>query len=374
MRAKALERALKAAAYAAARVALPEPDPDPGECRLETLRRVLVVRQDRRLGNLVLLTPLLAGIRSRAPAARITVVAPKAFAAVLRPHPAVDEVIAIDHRRLLRRPLAIAQLERRLRLAAAELAIDATPHHSASFLNGLLTWASGAPFRLGYDRSEARTFLNLLVPPPAAPAHESVLLHHLLSAVTPALMPPSPPAICVPRRALAIARRACRRHGLDRERRVVGIHPGGRRGKRWEIARFEAVAAALERRGAAVVVFTGPAERPLLAAMAPPGPSRIYAPPVDVAGLRGFLAGLDAFVSGDSGPMHLAAALGVPCVSVFRVADQVRYAPLGPQHRVLSDPQGELAPEAVAAAVAEVLAEGVAPRRQLSRMTVAPHR
>jgi ADP-heptose:LPS heptosyltransferase len=215
-----------------------------------------------------------------------------------------------------------------------------------------------------------------------------VLLHDLLLAIAPDLGPPSPPRIQVPLRSLAIAHRACVRHGLDEERRVVGIHPGGRRGKRWDSARFDQVAAELERRGIVVVVLTGPAERPLLAGMGPPGPQRIYAPPLDLEGLRGFLAGLDAFLSGDSGPMHLAAALGVPCVSVFRVPDYPRYAPLGPEHRVLFDPRGDLAPGAVAAAVIEVLQAGTAPRRQgtalrrqgtgprrqLSRMTAAPHR
>ena len=374
MRAKALERTLKAVGYAAARQVVGEPPRAFEECRLEDCARILVVRQDRRLGNLVLLTALLQGIRARAPRARIVVLAPSLFAPILAPHPAVDQVLAIDHRRLLRRPDAVLAFGRRLRGLTSELAIDASPPHSASFLNGLLTWASGARFRLGYDRGEARTFLNLLVPPPAASAHESVLLHDLLRPLAPDLPAAPRPLIVTPRRSLVIARRACRRHGLDRSGFVAGLHPGGRRAKRWDIARFEAVALELERRGVTVVVFSGPAERPLLEAMAPPGPSRIYAPPTDVAGLRTFLAGLDVFISGDCGPMHLAAALGVPCVSVFRVADDARYAPRGAEHRVLSAAGGEVAPEAVVAAVMAVLEERKAPRRQLSRMTVAPHR
>jgi ADP-heptose:LPS heptosyltransferase len=349
-----------------------EPPLDPASCPLAALRGVVVVRQDRRLGNLVLLTSLLLGLRRAAPRARITVIVPAAFAPVLRPHPAVDRVIPIDHRRLLRRPWEMASLRRMLREERAELAIEAGPHHSASVLNGLLTRASGARFRLGYDREGTRAFLNLLAPLPAVPAPESVLLHDLLRHLAPDLPPAPPPAIQVPRRAGAILVESCRRLGLAEARAVVGMHPGGRRGKRWPIERFEAVASELNGRGIAVVVFSGPAERALLFAMAPPGVLRVYAPPTSVDGLRTYLAGMDVFVSGDCGPMHLAAALGVPCVSIFRVGDFGRYAPVGPAHRVLYRREGEVTPAEVVEEVLQVLAaRGAAsePARRPRRLT-----
>jgi ADP-heptose:LPS heptosyltransferase len=351
---KRLERRLKHVVLAAVAGA-PEPPLDPAACSLAALRRVVVVRQDRRLGNLVLLTSLLLGLRRAAPEARITVVAPAAFAPVLRPHPAVDRVIPIDHRRLLRRPWEVASLRRILRGEDAELAIDAGPHHSASVLNGILTRATGARFRLGYDREGARAFLNLRVPLPEAQDPESVLLHDLLRLIAKDLPPAPPPAIAVPRASRALLAQTCQRLGLPTATAVVGMHPGGRRGKRWAIERFAAVAAELNARGIAVVVFSGPAERPLLFAMAPPGALLVFAPPTDVDGLRTYLAGVDAFVSGDCGPMHLAAALGVPCVSIFRVGDFARYAPVGAQHAVLYRAEGEVEPAAVVDAVLRVL-------------------
>jgi ADP-heptose:LPS heptosyltransferase len=191
---------------------------------------------------------------------------------------------------------------------------------------------------------------------PIAPAPESALLHDLLRLVAPGLPPAPPPSIAVPAEARVILARTCRRLGLAAAPAVVGMHPGGRRGKRWSIEGFEAVAGELNARGIAVVVFSGPAERPLLFAMAPPGTLRVYAPPTDVRGLRAYLAGVDVFVSGDCGPMHLAAALGIPCVSIFRIGDFDRYAPVGAQHRVLYRPEGEVTPPEVAGAVLEILA------------------
>src|SRR6187549_80712 len=98
--------------YAALRQVAGEPPRAFEACRISACERILVVRQDRRLGNLVLLTALLAGLRARAPRAEITVLAPSAFAPVLIPHPAVDRVLAIDHRRLLRHPAALWQFRR----------------------------------------------------------------------------------------------------------------------------------------------------------------------------------------------------------------------------------------------------------------------
>lgn len=358
---KQLERAGRRLGLAVARRVATSAPLSPSDVDLARIERVLVVRQDRRLGNLVLLTSLLLGLRRAIPRAEIGVVVPRVFAGILDPHPAVDRIIALDHRRLIRSPWKVAAWRGSLRSTRPDLAIDASPIHSGSFLGGLITWASGASYRLGYDRENAQVFLNLLAPAappgPLGPTHESVLLHDLLRFLCPDLPPAPPPQVMVPASARELAVRAYRRWGIADGTPVVGLHPGGRRKKRWPIENFEAVARGLTARGAAVVVFSGPAERPLLEAMAPPGPLRIYAPPTDVRGLRTLVCGLDAFVSGDCGPMHLAAALEVPSIAIFRIDDHARYGPRGSAHRVLfAGSKGEVEEGEVVAAVLAVLA------------------
>ena len=61
----------------------------------------------------------------------------------------------------------------------------------------------------------------------------------------------------------------------------------------------------------------------------------LLGPDLDLAGLAAVLAGLDVLVTNDSGPMHLAAALGVPCVALFGPTDRRRTAPAGHGHIVL---------------------------------------
>jgi ADP-heptose:LPS heptosyltransferase len=139
----------------------------------------------------------------------------------------------------------------------------------------------------------------------------------------------------------AFAHRFFAERGLDARRPLVGLHPsGGRPVKQWDLARWAEVAARLQRAQGATVLITGSeADRPLAAEIARALPT----PPVDLTGqlsvreTLAVIAGLDLFLSPDTGPMHMAAAAGTASVSVFGPSDPARYfsgAP-GPRHVVV---------------------------------------
>jgi len=165
---------------------------------------------------------------------------------------------------------------------------------------------------------------------------------------------PAPrPAIVPPPGARELAARLLRRLGVPPGCPVAGIHPGAGGGS---AGRSIASSRGGGARGArvAVLIFSGPAERALLLAMGPPDPG-----PLRAAHRRP--GALDAS-HGDRSlhlrrlrPMHLAAALGVPCVTVFRIGDCARYRPLGAGDRVLYAAGGEVEPSAVLAAAADIL-------------------
>lgn len=120
---------------------------------------------------------------------------------------------------------------------------------------------------------------------------------------------------------------------------LIGIFPGGNASsRRWDPDRFAAVARRLAGGGARVVVFGGPAERSLAAEVA--GDVA-----VSVAGrtdLRLLAAGLEAcalLVTNDTGPMHLAAAVGTPTVSLQGASDPAETRPLGEGHVMLQRPE-----------------------------------
>ena len=133
--------------------------------------------------------------------------------------------------------------------------------------------------------------------------------------------------------------RVLRGAGVAREG-AVGVAPSCARGetKRWPAASYGELARRMRARGLEVVVVIGPGEeeigRQVAAAAGVPLP--IAGAASDVAGLAGVLARLSVLVCNDSGPMHLAAAVGIRAVALFGPTDPRRTGPLGDRHLVLS--------------------------------------
>ena len=123
----------------------------------------------------------------------------------------------------------------------------------------------------------------------------------------------------------------------------IGVNPGAFFGsaKRWLPERYAAVAghhrAACRR--AKVVLVGGPQERPLAEAIAEGmrAPVRVLSGRDDPGELVGVLSRLRLFLTNDSGPMHVAAALGVPLVAVFGSTDWTETAPFGEAVRLVRE-------------------------------------
>lgn len=123
----------------------------------------------------------------------------------------------------------------------------------------------------------------------------------------------------------------------DSKRPRVALQPGAAYGpaKRWAAERFAEVARSLAARGCTVAVLGGPADVEAVRGV------REAAPVLDLAGRTsvGVLAALlelaDLVVTNDTGPMHLAAAVGTPTVAVFGSTSPTWTAPYGERHRVV---------------------------------------
>jgi heptosyltransferase-2 len=128
----------------------------------------------------------------------------------------------------------------------------------------------------------------------------------------------------------------------------IGVNPGAFYGtaKRWPPERFAAAAGLVARRVAAKVAIVGGAgERPLGEAIAEElrAPARVLCGETTLGELVGVLAGLRLLLTNDSGPMHLAAAVGTPLVAVFGPTDWRETAPVSARARVVRE-ETECAP------------------------------
>lgn len=291
------------------------------------------------LGDAVMCLPALAALRHARPKQRWTVLARGAVASVLRLANLEWEVAELAGRRSLRVP-------RR----AAEVIIFPNSFHSA-----LLSWRTGARRRVGYARDGRGWLLNPAVAVPAAgslPGHESFYYLELLrrSGYIETLPPDLPSSLRVPLQPPA-DRVAAWRERLGRGPHVA-FHVGASFGtaKRWLPERFAALAGALTERGRQVLLVGGSADRDLARTvrMSAPRPEQIknLAGETSLAELVALLAAVDVLVANDSGPMHVAAAVGTPVVAIFGSTNERETYPLAEMGklRLLKAPGIECSP------------------------------
>lgn len=322
------------------------------------------------LGDVVHALPVAATLRARVPDAHLTWIVERREAAVLRDHPALDALIAVDTRRWRRaRSLsdladvvgAMGEMRRRLRAAAFDVALDL----QGLLKSGVIAAATRAPLRIGLPARRCReplsaVFTNRRVEPPPAARH---IVDQHLSLLAPLQIGDPVREFRLPVDAAAEARAEefLAAGGLKPGRHLVVLNPGaGRSDKRWPEERFRALADRLtEDAGADVVVVWGPGEEPTGRRIAPPGDSRaVLGPPTNLHELVAFLRRASVLVAADTGPLHLAAALGTPCVGLYGPTSAVRNGPYGSGHRCLQGPDGRMTTievDAVFRAVTELL-------------------
>ncbi len=314
----------RALVVACARLVLGRPDRGP----LPKPSKVLVVRTDERVGNVLLTIPLLRALRRGLPDAELHFLHAASKRALVEGLPYADVRIPFQRTDFFRHPLRFLGLLRRLRRERYDLAIEAGHWHAFSLSAALLCRVSGARAQLGHDRGDAKRLLGHVVPPPADTTHDVSVKLRLLE---PLGVPPAGLELETPlatdeasrRDAAAILEAA----GLL-DARVLLVNPGARKAdRRWSPDRYGAATARLASRfGLAPLVLWGPGEEALadeVAAAA--GPDAKRAPPTDLRLLAALMRQATLVLTNDTGPMHLAAAAGAPTVAVFLVADHERW-------------------------------------------------
>jgi lipopolysaccharide heptosyltransferase I len=323
------------------------------------------------LGDVVHALPVAATLRARVPGAHLTWIVERREAEVLRDHPALDALVAVDTRRWRRaRGLrdiadvvtAVRQTRRRLRAAAFDVALDL----QGLLKSGVLAAATRAPLRIGFAARRCREplaalFTNRRVEPPPAARH--VVDQHL-ALLGPLAVTEPVREFHLPRDYAAEARTDAflAERGLVPGRRLVVLNPGaGRVDKRWPVERFRVLAERLgEDPDAVVVVVWGPGEEPAARRIAPAANGRaVCAPPTSLDELVALLRRASVLVAADTGPLHLAAALGTSCVGLYGPTSAVRNGPYGTGHRCLQGIAGRVSTievDAVLHAVKELIA------------------
>ena len=287
--------------------------------RLEAIHRVLV-RCPNWLGDTVMAVPAIRALRESLPAAELVCVGPW-VETVLATEPGVTRLLGT--RRGWAARLAQA---RELRGTAPDLAVI-LPN---SFETALFACVAGARWRIGYA-GDGRTWLLTHPVRPAADARHQVASYLALLEPLGVSAASSPPSLAVSADRRLEARRLLAALGIGPG--AVGIALGAAFGpsKLWSADRLGQLAVRLEGEGRPVVFLGSGAARPVLeeVARAMPTPPRHLVGRDHPALLPALVAELSVVVGPDSGPAHVAAAVGVDVVTLFGPTDPRLTAPLG---------------------------------------------
>lgn len=304
--------------------------------------RILLVRTDR-LGEVILTLPAVSALRAASHDAWVTLMVQPELQELLQGAPAINAFIAYRDepaRPWWRKAAALARLLRGQRFDLAVIANAKKEFHAAAFLAGI-------PIRVGYDRKWGRLLTHRVTDAKALGDRHEV--EYNLDLVRVLGLPTSTPQWQWPsfaREQDEIAH-LLERLGLERSEPFMAIHPWASNPiKQWPVGCAAAFIHAVSRR-MPVVLVGGPQERARL-------PEELTAARPGVADLVGrtslrqlaaLLARARLLVSSDSGPAHLAAALGTPTVTLFGAAQPAtgpgRWGPWGAGHAVICKPSME---------------------------------
>ena len=296
--------------------------------------RILVVRQQNQMGDMVCATPIFRALRENFPGAEIGLVTSPVNVDVVRHNPHLDRIFIFEQR-MWRNPFRLVAFLRRIRNFRPELAF-VLASVSFSVTSAGIGLASGAKWVVGAESGPFGLDLSRFVfslELPSGPEVTGHAIEHGLAPLRAVGIAPSDPGTVV--QPSPGERAAAERIRLDLglEPGYWAIHPGaGKKQNLWPASGFASVARRALGQGARVLLLHGPADQEALAELErlladQIGRGVLTAPPCPVGVGAALLDGADRFLCNDTGVMHIAGALGVPTVALFGPTDPGHWKP-----------------------------------------------
>ena len=304
---------------------------------LGRIQRVLI-RSPNWLGDAVMFTPALAAIRHAFPQWHLSLLAKPASAALFEQSPDIDEVVLYRDPGIHSGWRGLLKLGRDLKEREYDLAI--------LFQNAIgvavVARLAAIPIRLGYDTDGRGRLLTHPVARPHQAGREPLVRYFCGLLATLGITPgESAPVLHTTPEEDEHAAAMLATHGLGSMDLLIGLNPGAVYGtaKQWSFRRYAAVADRLvSSTGAKIIIFGGFGEEELGSRIAEMMKARsvLLSGKTSVRELMALLKRCHMLLTNDTGPMHVASALGVPVVAIFGPTDPRTTAPDGTQHAVVT--------------------------------------
>lgn len=301
--------------------------------------KILIVKLGA-VGDVVHTLPALHSLRKSFPEAFIAWVVEKKALQVISDNPYIDEIIIFERKELEKTYRTqglfaalkfLSRFGKKLKSYHFDIAID----FQTLFKSGLLTRLSGAPVRVGFDkwRELNKLFTNKRIKSDKRHTIDKYLdLVDLIGGKP----DPAPVKIYYSAEDSDYVDVFLKKEGLH-EKKWIAINPGASwTSKLWGAQRYAMLCDLLIEAAIPHVVVWGPGEEQIVEEIfEKAGHKQLVAPPTTIKQLASLLERSSLYVGGDTGPMHMAVAMGTPVVGIFGPSDPERNGPYGEGHKVL---------------------------------------
>jgi heptosyltransferase II len=294
----------------------------------------ILIRGPNWVGDAVLAIPAMKAIRARFPEANITVLARPWVAGLFTSAPFVDSVWREE------KPSSLTDWTRIIREVRSR-GFDLALLLPNSFESALMMFLGGVPQRIGYA-TEARGWMLTRSIAPNKTQHQVHYYLDLVKMLSASTEQPST-QIEATSEERSMARKLLAAEGIPNDAPFLVLNPGAAYGsaKRWPEDRFAGAADALARQLQLGVAMIGSATEASIASQVRDRmktPAAVLSGKTSLETLIGVLAESSLLITNDSGPMHIATALGIPTVAVFGSTDDKITGPWGARTRIVKHP------------------------------------
>ena len=302
-------------------------------------KQILVIKLDR-IGDIVMTTPIFRALKEKWRDARISVLVNPVNESVIINNPFIDNILVYErgghHKCLIKRIAFLKSIREKM----FDIVID--PYLDYELSTAIITRFVGSKYRLGFEYAGKEILYNVICPSKVFPSftetkHLIDYYVNLIKCLGVEVKAEQPEIFLTPDEK-GKARSLLEDKGINRERSIIGIHPGGHyETQRWPIERFAAVSDNLiTNYSAEVILFVGPGESHLISEFRD---HAVNTPAIlDKLNQREFMSVLSCcnlFLCNNSGPLHIATALNIPTVSTMGPTIPFHWWPRGKNHVVL---------------------------------------
>ncbi|MBK7228038.1 MAG: glycosyltransferase family 9 protein [Ignavibacteriales bacterium] len=277
--------------------------------------RIIIVHLDRKIGNLILSTPLFEATNKVFVNATIDIVIASPVKVLIDSNPFIQNIYEFNHTGFIRNPFKLFSLLSAVRKNNYQVAIESSNPSGTSFLNGFVTYLTKAKYRIGFSGGGGELFTNIHIIPDKND-HYFVSKQKLVTPFT-SIDSQIKPKIFTNKNEVELTKQeVLTRYNLNVNQKIIGLWIGARDRKKWDIENFYAIYNNLKTdfKYFPILLF-GIEEKSLFKTIDKNNYNSILFN--DLNKLKNFISCCEVFISGDTGPLHYAYALDVITIGIF---------------------------------------------------------